>query len=45
MDLKLSFGSIKCELALQDGIKYSRWSQALWIVFGSSRLGEGLQGD
>ena len=26
------------ELACQDRIKYSRWSQALWIVFESSRL-------
>jgi len=30
---------------LQYRIKYSWWSQALWIVFGSSCLGEGLQED
>jgi len=28
------------ELTRQDRIKYSRWSQTLWIVFGSSHLGE-----
>ena len=25
---------------LKDHIKYSRWSLALWIVFGSNHLGE-----
>jgi len=25
---------------LKDRIRYSRWNLALWIVFGSSRIGE-----
>ena len=28
------------ELAHQNRMKNSSWSQALWIVFGSSRLGD-----